>query len=233
MDQPNQSSLQLRPGRLMADGLRDLLRPPLAVLLLLHLLIYGTLTSMPDQVDDASFLGVLVLTVVSTFLQIALTLAAASREKRSADEWVKLAFRRGVFWRLLVTEIVVFAAILLGLVALIVGGLFLGGVLGLAQVAAVQERAWPGPALRSSITLSRGHRMPIGTIFAITFIVPGALVQAGAQLGWDSELGGAWEAVGALATILTLVGAVALARAYVSLGGKPTESAPAATPSLG
>ena len=233
MDQPSQSSLQLRPGRLMADGLRDLLRPPLAVLLLLHLLIYGTLTSMPDQVDDASFLGVLVLTVVSTFLQIALTLAAASREKRSADEWVKLAFRRGVFWRLLVTEIVVFAAILLGLVALIVGGLFLGGVLGLAQVAAVQERAWPGPALRSSITLSRGHRMPIGTIFAITFIVPGALVQAGAQLGWDSELGGAWEAVGALATILTLVGAVALARAYVSLGGKPTESAPAATPSLG
>jgi hypothetical protein len=138
-----------------------------------------------------------------------------------------------VFWRLLVTEIVVFAAIVLGLVALIIGGLFLGGVLGLAQVAAVQERAWPGPALRSSITLSRGHRVPIGTIFAITFIVPGALVQAGAQFGWDSELGSGWDAVGAVATILTLVGAVALARAYVSLGGKPTESAPAATRSLG
>jgi len=75
--------------------------------------------------------------------------------------------------------------------------------------------------------------MPIGTIFAITFIVPGALVQAGAQFGWDSELGGGWDALGAVATILTLVGAVALARAYVSLGGKPTESAPAATPSLG
>jgi hypothetical protein len=75
--------------------------------------------------------------------------------------------------------------------------------------------------------------MPIGTIFAITVIVPGALVQAGAQFGWDRELGSGWDAVGAVATVLTLVGAVALARAYVSLGGKPTESAPAATRSLG
>lgn len=233
MEQPRETPLQLRPGRLMADALRDLLRPPLAVLLLLHLLIYGALASMPDQVDDASLLGVLVLTVVSAFLQIALTLAAASSEKRTADEWVKLAFRRGVFWRLLATEIVVFAAIVLGLVALIVGGLVVGGALGLAQVAAVQERAWPGPALRSSIALSRGHRMPIGAIFAITSIVPGALVQAGAQLGWDRELGGSWDAVGAVATVLTLVGVVALARAYVSLGGKPTESAPAVTRSLG
>jgi len=205
----------------------------LAVLLLLELLIFGALSSMPDSVNDASVFGVLVLTVVSAFLQIALTLAASSRERHTADEWVKLAFRRGVFWRLIATQIVVFAAILLGLLALVVGGLVLGGVLGLSQTAAIQERAWPAPALRSSIALSRGHRMPIGTIFALTFIVPNALVQAGAELEWDRELGIGWDAVGAIATVATLVGVVALARAYVTLGGKPTETVPAASRSLG
>lgn len=208
----------------MGKGLRDLFRPPLAVLLLLDLLIFGALMSMPDRVDDASLFGVLVLTVVSAFVQIALTLAASSKERRTADEWVKLAFKRAVFWRLITTQIVMFAAVLLGLLALVVGGFVLGGVLGLAQTAAIQERAWPGPALRSSIALSRGHRVSIGMIFAITFIVPIALAQAGAELEWDRELGIGWDAVGAVTTVATLVGVVALARAYVKLGGKQTEA---------
>ena len=148
----------------------------------LELLIFGALSSMPDEVDDASVFGVLLLAVVSAFVQIALTLAASSQEQRTADEWVKLAFRRGVFWRLILTSFVTFAAILLGLLALIVGGLVLGGMLGLSQTAAIQERAWPVPALRSSVALSRGHRVTIGTIFAITFIVPNAFVQAGTEL---------------------------------------------------
>ena len=205
MEQPRQTPTQLWPGSLMATGLRDLLRPPLAVLLLLDLLIFGALSSMPDQVDDASLFGVLVLTVVSAFVQIALTLAASSQRRHTADEWVKLAFRRGVFWRLIATQIVMFAAILLGLLALVVGGFVLGGVLGLSQTAAIQERAWPGPALKSSIALSRGHRIPIGTIFALTFIVPYALVQTGAELEWDRELGIGWDAVGVVATVATLV----------------------------
>jgi len=228
MEQPRQPPTQLRPGSLMASALRDLFKPPLAVLLLLELLIFGALSSMPDEVDDASLFGVLVLAVVSAFVQIALTLAASSREQRTADEWVKLAFRRRVFWRLILTSLVTFVAILLGLLALIIGGLVLGGMLGLSQTAAIQERAWPGQALRSSVALSRGHRVPIGTIFAITFIVPNALVQTGTELQWDHELGLGWDALGAVVTVLTLVGTVALARAYVSLGGIPTEGAPAA-----
>lgn len=223
IEHPQTSVVRLRPGSLMVTGLRDLFRPPLVVLLLLDLLIFGAITSMPDRVDDASLFGVLVLTVVSAFVQIALTLAASSKRRRTADEWVKLAFRRGVFWRLIATQIVMFAAIVLGLFALVVGGFVLGGVLGLSQTAAIQERAWPGPALRSSIALSRGHRMSIGTIFAITFIVPSALVQTGAELEWDRELGIAWDAVGAIATVATLVGVVALARAYIALGGRSTE----------
>lgn len=232
MEHPHASAIRLRPASLMGTGLKDLFRPPMAVLLLLDMLIFGVLSSMPDEVDDASLFGVLVLTVVSAFVQIALTLAASSQEQRTADEWVKLAFRRGVFWRLILTSLVTFVAILLGLLALIVGGLVLGGMLGLSQTAAIQERAWPGPALRSSVALSRGHRMTIGAIFALTFIVPSALVQTGTELQWDRELGLGWEALGAVGTVVTLVGVVALARAYVSLGGKPTETVPA-TRSLG
>ena len=228
MEQPR--TIQLRPGSLIANGLRDLFRPPFALLLLIDLLIVGALASVSDQVDDASFFGVIILTVVSAFVQIALTMAAASEEQRSSDEWVKLAFKRRVFWRFILTGIVTIAAVFVGLLAFIIGGLILGAMLGLAQTVAIQEHAWPSTAIRRSIALSRGHRMPIGSIFAITFVLPNALMQAGAQLRWDRELGLAWDALGAAATVLTLAGVVALARAYVALGGKSTEVAPAAAP---
>jgi hypothetical protein len=229
MDQPHQPPLQLRAGSLMANATRDLFKPPLAVLLLLDLLIFGASSSMPDEVADTSLFGALLLTVVSAFVQIALTLAASSEEQRTADEWVKSAFRRGVFWRFVLTSLVTLAAVVLGLFALIVGGLVLGGMLGLAQTAAIRERAWPGPALRRSVALSHGHRMPIGTIFAITFIAPNALLQAGTELQWDRDLGIGWNVLGAVATVVSLVGVVALARAYVKLGGRSQEIAPAPT----
>jgi hypothetical protein len=230
MEHPSEAPIQLRPGSLIAKGLRDLFRPPLGLLLLIDLLIFGALASLSDQVDGASLFGAILLTVVSAFVQIALTMAAASEEQRSADEWVKLAFKRGVFWRFILTGIVTMVAVFIGLLALIIGGLILGAMLGLAQTVAIQERVWPSPAIRRSIALSKGHRMPIGSIFAITFILPNALLQAGAQLRWDRELGLAWDALGAIATVLTLVGVVALARAYVALGGRPTEITPAAPP---
>ncbi|CAN5626850.1 hypothetical protein BH20ACT23_BH20ACT23_01200 [soil metagenome] len=229
MEQPR--TIQLRSSSLIANGLRDLFRPPFALLLLIDLLIFGALRSVSDQADDASFFGAILLTVVSAFVSIALTLAAASEERRSADDWVKLAFRRGVFWRFLLTGIVTIAAVLIGLLAFLIGGLILGAMLGLAQTVAIQERAWPGPAIRKSIALSQGHRMPIGSIFAVTFILPNALMQAGAQLRWDRELGLAWDVLGAVTTILALAGVVALARAYVVLSGRSTEIAPATAPS--
>jgi len=229
MDPPRR--IELRPWRLMAHALRDLFRPPFAVLLLLDLLIFGALSSgASDQVDDATLFGALVLTVVSAFVQIAATLAATNEEPRSADDWVKLAFKRRVFWRFVLTAMVTIAAVLLGMVAFVVGGLVLGGVLGLSQTAAIQQRAWPGTALRASITLSRGHRWPIGIIFAATFTLPSALMQTGAELGWDEELGLAWDTLGVVGTVATLVGVVALARAYVALGGRSIESAPATAP---
>ena len=224
MEQPR--TIQLRPGSLIAKGLKDLFKPPFALLLLVDLLIFGALASVSDQVDDASLFGAILLTVVSAFVQIALTMAAASEEQRSSDEWVKLAFKRGVFWRFILTGIVTIAAVFVGLVVFIVGGLILGALLGLAQTVAIQERAWPPSAIKKSIALSKAHRMPIGSIFAITFILPNTLIQAGAQLRWDRELGLAWDALGAAATVLMLAGVVAMARAYVALGGKSTTITP-------
>ena len=223
-------TVQLRTRHLIASGLKDLFKPPLALLLLIDLLIFGALASVSDQVDDASFFGAILLTVVSAFVQIALTMAAASDEERSSDEWVKLAFKRGVFWRFILTGTVTIAAVFVGLLAFIVGGLILGALLGLAQTVAIQERAWPPSAIKKSIALSKARRVPIGSIFAITFILPNALMQAGAQLRWDRELGLAWDVLGAGATVMTLAGVVALARAYIALGGKTTKVTPAAAP---
>jgi hypothetical protein len=113
--------------------------------------------------------------------------------------------------------------ILLGFLALIVGGLVIGSMLALAQPASVQERAWPFQAMRSSVALSAGNRFPIGIVFALLFIVPLAVLQTGAQLRWDRDLGAAWIAIGAVGTVAGLVGVIALTHAYVALGGARSE----------
>jgi uncharacterized membrane protein len=213
----------------MFGALRDIVRPPFSVMLLLDLLIFGASNSFAAQIDDAALFGALLLTIVSAYVQIATTMAAAGEERRSADEWIKLAFRRRVFWRFLLTGILTIVLVFLGLFLLVVGGLVLGAVLGLSQTVSIQERDWPVPALRKSAALSEGNRMPLGIVFALLFILPNAALQTGAQLRWDRELGLAWDGLGALATVAGLVGVIALARAYVALGGRKTESA--STPS--
>lgn len=222
MEQPRNRPVELRAARLMAGGLRDLFRPPFSLLLLLDLLIFGASASV-TEVDEAVLLGTLLLAVVSAYVQIAMIMAAAGDEHRSADEWIKLAFKRRVFWRFVLTGMLTIAAVFLGFLALIIGGLVLGAMLALAQIASVQERAWPWEAVQSSIALSEGHRIPIGLIFAVLYIVPTVTMQVGVQLRWDRELGLGWPVTGAVATTASLVGVMALTRAYVALGGKTTK----------
>jgi len=207
----------------MAEGFRDLLRTPYSTVLLLHLLILGASASVGDRSDGTALLGALLLEVVSTYLLIAMTLAAASKRDRSADEWIKLSFRRKVFWRYTLTGLVVVVVILVGLVVLIVGGLMLGAVFALAFPVSIQERAWPPTALRRSAALSEGNRVPLGVVFAVLFVLPFSVVIAGGQLGWDEDLGAAWLALGGLGTVTTLAGVIALTRAYIALGGTLTE----------
>lgn len=207
----------------MVEGLRDLLRPPFLPILLLHLLILGASATVGDPSDDTALLGALLLEVVSTYLLIAATLAAASERDRSADEWIKLSLRRRVFWRYTLTGLVVVVVVLLGLVAVIVGGLVLGAVFALALPVSIQERAWPPTALRRSVALSEGNRVPLGIVFSVLFTLPASVVIAGAQLRWDEELGAAWLALGFLGTGASLAGVIALTRAYIALGGTRTE----------
>lgn len=214
---------RLRAGSLMGGAFRDLLRPPFSLILLLDLLIFGASASV-SRIDDAVLFGALLLAVVSAYLQIATIMAAAGTKQLSADEWIKLAFRRRVFWRFVSTGIVAITLIILGFFALIVGGLVLGSMFALAHPASVQERAWPLPALRSSVARGQGNRWPIGTVFALLYIVPIALLQTGTQLRWDRELGLAWTAIGALGTVASLVGVIALTRAYVAAGGRTTDT---------
>ena len=202
----------------MARALRDLLRPPFSLIALLELLIYGASASV-SQIDDVVLFGALLLAVVSAYLQIATIMAASSTSERSADEWIKAAFRRRVFWRFALTGMLAITVILLGFLALIVGGLVVGSMLALAQAASVLQRAWPFQAMRSSVALSEGNRIPIGIVFALLFIVPIAVLQTGAELRWDRDLGTAWTAIGAVGPIASLVGVIALTRAYIALGG--------------
>ncbi|MGH2752339.1 MAG: hypothetical protein ACRDK3_15940 [Actinomycetota bacterium] len=222
MEQRRQRSVELRAVSLMARGLRDLFRPPFLLMLLLDLLIFGASASV-TEVDEAVLFGTLLLAVVSAYVQIAMTMAAAGDERRSADEWIKLAFKRRVFWRFVLTGMLIIAAVFLGFLALIVGGLVLGAMLALAQTASVQERAWPWEAVQSSIALSEGHRIPIGIIFAVLYLLPTVTMQIGVQFRWDRELGLGWPVAGAVATTASLAGVIALTRAYVALGGRATE----------
>lgn len=219
---PDHQVVELRAGSLMARALKDLLRPPFSLILLLDLLIYGASSSV-SQIDDAVLFGALLLAAVSAYLQIATIMAASSTRERSADEWIKAAFRRRVFWRFALTGMLAITMILLGFLALIVGGLVIGSMLALAQPASVLERAWPFQAMRSSVALSVGNRVPIGIVFALLFVVPIAVLQAGTQFRWGRDLGAAWTAIGALGTIASLVGAIALTRAYIALGGTRSE----------
>ncbi|MGH2826287.1 MAG: hypothetical protein ACRDKF_04870, partial [Actinomycetota bacterium] len=128
-----------------------------------------------------------------------------------------------VFWRFALTGLLTITVILLGFLALIVGGVVIGAMLALAQPASVLERAWPFQAMRSSVALSEGNRVPIGIVFALLFIVPLVVMQTGAQLRWDQNLGAAWIAIGAVGTIAGLVGVIALTHAYSALGGARLE----------
>jgi hypothetical protein len=219
---PDRRLVELRAGSLVARAFRDLFRSPFSLIMLLELLIYGASASV-SQIDDVVLLGALLLAVVSAYLQIATIMAASSTRELSADEWIKAAFRGRVFWRFALTGMLTITVILLGFLALIVGGLVIGSMLALAQPASVQERAWPFQAMRSSMVLSEGNRVPIGIVFALLFIVPVAVLQAGAQFRWDRDLGSAWTAIGAVGPIASLVGVIALTRAYIALGGTRSE----------
>jgi hypothetical protein len=208
----------LRAGQLMAAGLRDTLRPPFSVLVALSLFVYVASASVSQKADESSLFFALLLAVVAAYAQIACTLAAADPEPgRSGDAWLIAAVRHRCLWRFALAELATVVLVALGLLALIVGAFVIGGVVALAQAAAVLERKWPFDALKRSAQVGREARWALTTIFGVLVLAPGALIQAGYQLGAQEALGTSWIVISLPGVVLTLAGTIALARAFVAL----------------
>ena len=213
----------VRAGGLMAGALRDLFRPPFLTFLLLGLLIQLVSVTVPVGLGDPTGITTLVLLAITLFVDIATTLAAGTKQhERRADPWIKAAFRRRCFWRYVATTIITAVLVGLSALALLVGAIFAGAVLGLAQPSVVLERQSPGRALQRSAELSRVARKPLMIVFTclvlVPQIVPAVLVQ------FDVSNGIAFEVASFAAVVFTTAGIIALTRAFVALGGAPTPS---------
>lgn len=205
------------------DGLSALAKPPFRGLLALALFVSLVSNSVPAEADQAALLVTFVLIAASLYLQIAVTLAAAEAEPRSStDTWLKLAFARRCFWRYVATSVLVVVLVLAaGVVGLVVGAFLVGGILALADPAVVLERRGPMGAMSRSAELSKPARQPLIVIFGALVLVPGVLVQVG-EIAWDlrERTGSLWPVLPIIVLVLGFAGAIALARAFVVLGGR-------------
>jgi hypothetical protein len=204
---------------LVASAFRDLLRPPFSLLLGIGLLI-SLVESTVVAADPAATPLALVLLVMWVYLGIAFTLAAASKDPgRSADSWIKAALRRRVFWRAFGTGLVATLLVLAGAVAFIVGAFVVGAIVALAEPAAVLERKNPIEAIRRSAELTRPARVAVGIIFGALVLIPSLVLLVLPELALNG-LGPAGNLAGLALVVLWVTGTIALARAFVTLGGE-------------
>ncbi|MEA2498567.1 MAG: hypothetical protein QOH26_972 [Actinomycetota bacterium] len=217
----------LTTQKLVRAGFRDLLKPPFRALLALNLFLTLASDSFGVEPDDVTAWLSLLLLAVSTYLQIALTLAAADlKPARSADTWVRAAFKQRCFWRFFVASLLSLLVIVLGFAALIVPGVILCGVLSLVQPAAVLERLDPIAAMRRSSLISSRARRPLAIFFFLLVLLPNVTLQAGFYLSGEETLGPEWVTLDLITVVLSMGATIALTRAFVAL--RPP--APAADP---
>lgn len=213
----------VRAGHLMAGALRDLFRPPFLTFLLLGMFVQLVFVTIPVGLGDPTGITTLLLLGVTLFIDIATTLAAgADNQERRADPWIKAALRRRCFWRYVATTIITAVLIGLSALALLVGAIFAGAVLGMAQPSVVLERQSPGRALQRSAELSRLARKPLMLVFTCLVLLPQVVPALLVQL----ELSGGmiFELASFAAVIFTTAGIIAMTRAFVVLGGEATPS---------
>lgn len=231
MDAP--APVRLRPGQLMARGLRDLVRPPFVILLGVSLLVYAVSASFGSGVNAVAAYGTLILAVLSLYVQMALVLAASSGAPgRGADPWIRMAFTRRVLLRYFLTGIVTVLLAGLGLILVIVGAIIVGGYLGLAQTISVVERAWPPTALRRSAQLAEGNHWRIGAIFGALFLVPAIVTQAGFLLSDPKHVNPALLVLGGVTVVMSAAGLITLTYAYVELTAAEPPAARGPMPAL-
>ena len=204
---------------LMKEGFRALVRPPFFWLLGIGIL--GVLATSPIDDDDPwAVVGILIVSLISAYSSIGLTLAAAEQAPDPNPEgWVRAALLRRCLIRSGVAGIFATVLVAAGLFALIVPGFIVGAALALADIAAVLENHAPGDALRRSIKLTKPARRPIGIVFGLLVILPTAALQAAFYL---ADIDPAWPRATAQCATLVLGSAahIALTKAFLALGGR-------------
>ena len=214
------TDLRISAGPLMRGALGDIFRRPFLILLLLNLLVSLVTASL-----GAARTGVgtwLLLAAVTVYVQIATVLAAASSQPdRSGDAWVRAAFRARCFWRLVIVELFIFVMVGLGLFLVVIGALVIGAHVALSEQAVVLERLGIVQALSRGVDLSQGNRKAVGLIFGVMVLLPNVALPLAYAVGFDDtaiERGVA----SALTVVVSMAGTLALTRAFVNLGGRPS-----------
>jgi hypothetical protein len=211
----------VRAGPLVRQALTDLFRPPFATLLVVNLFLYVVPGTTP-QADLLDLLLALLVAAASVYVQIACILAAAASDPgRSGDAWLRAAFRRRCFWRVVGVQLLTLLLVAAGAVLLVVGAFVVGGIISLGEAAVVLERAGPIEAVRRSARLTRPARGALIIVFGLLVIAPSVVGPSVSALGASRV---ALVAVGLPLVVVSMGGTLALARAFVALGGAPTPS---------
>ncbi|MDQ3939798.1 MAG: hypothetical protein M3238_00415 [Actinomycetota bacterium] len=218
----------IRAGATISDAFRTLSRAPFRTLLALTVLIAVVADSIGGpsaSEEDPDVVFALLLIGVSLYVQIAITLAAGRADPDpSADRWVKAAWRRRCFLRLVVANLVIVAALAGGLALAVVGMFVVGAIIAVAQPAVVLERRGPIEAVVRSAQLTQGSRIPIGIVFAVLFIAPSIALWGASFTTIPRDMGAWWVIVPVLAEFLGFAATIATARMFVALGGTVAEA---------
>lgn len=214
------TDLKISAGPLMKGALHDIFRRPFLILLFLNLLVSLVTASL-----GAARTGVatwLLLAAVTVYVQIATVLAAgSSRPDSSGDAWVRAAFRARCFWRFVIVELFIFVMVGLGLFLVVIGALIIGAYVALSEQAVVLERLGIVQALSRGVDLSQGNRKAVGLIFAVMILLPNVALPLAYAVGLDDT---ALErsVASAVTVVVSMAGTLALTRAFVNLGGRPS-----------
>lgn len=211
---------KLRTNDLLRNAMRRLIRPPFSMLLLLSLAVSFVSSTFADELDEFDLLMTIVLLLISAFLQIAVILASSDPSPdRSADAWIKEAFRRRVLLKFVLASFFSIALIAAGLLALIIPAFFVAGMVSLAPMSAVLENAGAGDALRRSIELSRAARLQLSVMYSVLVLTPYVALQA-LYLTGDGDVTWPLVALELFSVFLLLWVTIALTQAFLLLGGR-------------
>lgn len=215
-----ETDLKIRAGPLMTGALGDIFRRPFLILLSLNLLVSLVTASL-----GAARTGVatwLLLAAVTVYVQIATVLAAASsKPDPSGDAWMRAAFRARCFWRFVIVELFIFVMVGLGLFLVVVGALVIGAHVALSEQAVVLERLGIVQALSRGVDVSQGNRKAVGLIFGVMVLLPNVALPLAYAVGLDDT---ALErsVTSAVTVVVSMAGTLALTKAFVDLGGRPS-----------